>query len=56
MNYGYRLFLHSSLREQMGLVGQEPVLFNMTIAENIRFSYPQATMVRSEAVCGMSLG
>ncbi|PHJ24204.1 abc transporter transmembrane region domain-containing protein, partial [Cystoisospora suis] len=34
----------SSLREQMGLVGQEPVLFNMTIAENIRFSYPQATM------------
>ncbi|PFH33344.1 ATP-binding cassette transporter ABC.B1 [Besnoitia besnoiti] len=33
----------SSLRQQMGLVGQEPVLFNMSIGDNIRISNPKAS-------------
>ncbi|KAF5301298.1 hypothetical protein FQR65_LT08917 [Abscondita terminalis] len=31
------------LRSQIGVVGQEPVLFGTTIAENIRYGYMQAT-------------
>uniref|UniRef100_A0A1B0DLK9 ABC-type xenobiotic transporter n=1 Tax=Phlebotomus papatasi TaxID=29031 RepID=A0A1B0DLK9_PHLPP len=31
------------LRSQIGIVGQEPVLFSGTIAENIRFGNPKAT-------------
>uniref|UniRef100_A0A7G3ASY9 ABC-type xenobiotic transporter n=1 Tax=Lutzomyia longipalpis TaxID=7200 RepID=A0A7G3ASY9_LUTLO len=31
------------LRSQIGVVGQEPVLFSTTIAENIRFGNPEAT-------------
>lgn len=31
------------LRSQLGLVGQEPVLFDTTIAENIRLGKPDAT-------------
>ena len=31
------------LRSQLGLVGQEPVLFDTTIAENIRLGMPEAT-------------
>ncbi|TPX37398.1 hypothetical protein SeLEV6574_g07885 [Synchytrium endobioticum] len=31
------------LREQIGVVGQEPVLFDLTIEENIRYGYPEAT-------------
>lgn len=31
------------LRRQIGVVGQEPVLFHSSIAENIRHGYPQAT-------------
>ncbi|XP_023237034.1 multidrug resistance protein 1-like isoform X2 [Centruroides sculpturatus] len=31
------------LRKQIGVVGQEPVLFSSSIAENIRHGYPQAT-------------
>jgi len=31
------------LRDQLGLVGQEPVLFDTTIAENIRLGLPEAT-------------
>eukprot|EP00735_Rhodelphis_limneticus_P009656 TRINITY_DN2844_c0_g1::TRINITY_DN2844_c0_g1_i4::g.6179::m.6179 TRINITY_DN2844_c0_g1::TRINITY_DN2844_c0_g1_i4::g.6179 ORF type:complete len:1355 (+),score=423.35,sp/Q8T9W4/ABCB3_DICDI/43.86/0.0,sp/Q8T9W4/ABCB3_DICDI/40.03/2e-124,ABC_membrane/PF00664.18/1.2e-55,ABC_membrane/PF00664.18/1.4e-46,ABC_tran/PF00005.22/4.1e-35,ABC_tran/PF00005.22/1e-33,SMC_N/PF02463.14/5.3e-05,SMC_N/PF02463.14/40,SMC_N/PF02463.14/6.4e-05,AAA_21/PF13304.1/0.0079,AAA_21/PF13304.1/2.8,AAA_21/PF13304.1/0.0016,ABC_ATPase/PF09 len=34
----------SFLRKQFGLVGQEPVLFATTIAENIRFGKQDATM------------
>lgn len=34
----------SWLREQFGLVSQEPVLFDTSIKENIRLSYPDATM------------
>jgi len=36
------------LRDQIGLVGQEPVLFDATIAENIRFSFPQVTQAQIE--------
>ena len=32
-----------SLRQQIGYVGQEPVLFNMTIKENILYGNPDAT-------------
>lgn len=32
-----------SLRDRIGYVGQEPVLFNGSIAENIIFGYPTAT-------------
>jgi ATP-binding cassette subfamily B (MDR/TAP) protein 1 len=40
------------LREQFGLVGQEPVLFDTTILENIRFGFPDATqeLVESAAM------
>mmetsp|Transcript_22449 Transcript_22449/g.33624 ORF Transcript_22449/g.33624 Transcript_22449/m.33624 type:complete len:178 (+) Transcript_22449:110-643(+) len=31
------------LRDQFGLVGQEPTLFNTTIAENIRYGCPSAS-------------
>jgi len=33
----------SSLRDKVGLVAQEPTLFNMSIAENIRLAWPDAT-------------
>lgn len=32
-----------SYREKIGYVGQEPVLFNMTIKENILYGNPHAT-------------
>ena len=32
------------LRAQIGLVSQEPVLFNMTVADNIRYGRPDATL------------
>ena len=32
-----------SLRQQVGYVGQEPVLFNMTIKENILYGNPEAS-------------
>jgi ABC-type multidrug transport system fused ATPase/permease subunit len=32
-----------SLRQRIGYVGQEPVLFNTTIEENMRFAKPDAT-------------
>ena len=31
------------LRDQMGIVGQEPVLFDCTIKENIRYAKEDAT-------------
>lgn len=37
-----------SLREQLGLVSQEPTLFNKTIAENIKFGLPTATQSEIE--------
>ncbi|XP_055685662.1 multidrug resistance protein homolog 49-like [Lutzomyia longipalpis] len=40
---GIRHYNTASLRSQIGVVGQEPVLFSTTIAENIRFGNPEAT-------------
>lgn len=37
------------LRAQIGLVGQEPVLFNTTVRENIRFGREDATDEEIEA-------
>jgi len=37
------------LRDQLGLVSQEPTLFNTTIAENIRYGRPNATQEDIEA-------
>ena len=37
------------LREQIGIVSQEPVLFATTIAENIRYGRPAATQAEVEA-------
>ncbi|CAB3248407.1 unnamed protein product [Arctia plantaginis] len=37
------------LRQQIGLVGQEPVLFNTTIRENIRYGREEATHEEIEA-------
>jgi hypothetical protein len=36
------------LRSQLGLVSQEPVLFNLTIAENIRYACPEASAEQVE--------
>jgi ABC-type multidrug transport system fused ATPase/permease subunit len=33
----------SSFRQRVGYVGQEPVLFNQTIRENIKYGKPEAT-------------
>jgi ATP-binding cassette, subfamily B (MDR/TAP), member 1 len=41
------------LREQMGLVSQEPVLFATSIKENIRYGKPSAT--NQEIVAGICL-
>ncbi|XP_068633658.1 ATP-dependent translocase ABCB1-like isoform X2 [Battus philenor] len=38
------------LREQIGLVGQEPVLFNTTVRENIRYGRADASDAEIEAV------
>ncbi len=35
-------------RDQLGFVGQEPTLFNTTIAENIRYGCPGATSAQIE--------
>lgn len=37
------------LRDQIGLVNQEPALFATTILENIRYGKPDATMDEVEA-------
>ena len=54
MNYrGYdvrSLNLHW-YRDQIGFVGQEPTLFNTTIAGNIRFGKPDATQKEIEEAC-----
>jgi len=36
------------LRDQLGLVSQEPTLFNTTIGENIKYGYPSATQEEVE--------
>lgn len=37
------------LRRQIGYVSQEPILFNMTITENIQIGYPEGTQAEVEA-------
>eukprot|EP00887_Chlorella_sp_A99_P002677 scaffold6.g2677.t1 len=37
------------LRDRIGLVGQEPVLFNLTVEENIRYGRPDASQEEVEA-------
>ncbi|KAJ8664037.1 hypothetical protein O0I10_000315 [Lichtheimia ornata] len=43
-------FTLGNLRSHMALVGQEPVLFDMTIAENIRFGVDESKHVTQEDV------
>ncbi|XP_076019746.1 ATP-dependent translocase ABCB1-like [Genypterus blacodes] len=38
------------LRQMIGVVGQEPILFNTTIAENIRYGRPDVTQQEMEQV------
>lgn len=42
-DFDIRNFNISLLRSKMAMVGQEPVLFSTTIAENIRYGNPEAT-------------
>ncbi|XP_055916390.1 multidrug resistance protein homolog 49 [Eupeodes corollae] len=42
------------LRSQIGVVGQEPVLFATTIEENIRFGKPSVTQEEIENACKMA--
>jgi ABC-type multidrug transport system fused ATPase/permease subunit len=42
------------LREQFGLVSQEPVLFDTTILENIRFGFPGATQEQVESAATLA--
>jgi len=42
------------MRQQIGLVGQEPVLFVGTIADNIRYGKPDASMEEVEAAARMA--
>ena len=44
-----RTVTQQSLRQQMGLVSQDPILFAGTIADNIRFGKPDATQDEIEA-------
>ena len=39
------------LREHVGLVSQEPVLFATSVAENLRYGRPEATQEELEAAC-----
>lgn len=39
----YKIFNPSSLRENIGMVSQEPVLISATIGDNIRYSRPEAS-------------
>uniref|UniRef100_A0A914P0P4 Uncharacterized protein n=1 Tax=Panagrolaimus davidi TaxID=227884 RepID=A0A914P0P4_9BILA len=43
-----------SLRKIIGIVQQEPSLFNFTIAENIRISCPEITQERMIEICKMA--
>jgi ATP-binding cassette, subfamily B, bacterial MsbA len=36
------------MRQLIGYVGQEPVLFNTSIEENLKFAKPDATMAEME--------
>ena len=49
------LSMHLALREQVGAVSQEPVLFAASIAENIRYGRPDATDAEVEAAISRAL-
>jgi len=42
------------LRDQIGLVGQEPTLFNTTIGKNIAYGFPEATQAEIENAAMMA--
>ena len=42
------------LRNQMGLVSQEPVLFNGTIRENLQYGLPSASVAEMEEACRLA--
>ncbi len=42
------------LRSQIGVVSQEPILFNTTIAENIRYGREDVTQKEIEEACRQS--
>jgi ABC-type transport system involved in Fe-S cluster assembly fused permease/ATPase subunit len=46
-----RSVTQSSLREALGLVPQDPVLFNQTIRQNIRYAHLEATDAEIEDAC-----
>lgn len=48
--YNVKNFYLGNLRTHMALVGQEPVLFDMTIGENIRFGVDEYTHVTQEQI------
>uniref|UniRef100_A0AC34QTH7 Uncharacterized protein n=1 Tax=Panagrolaimus sp. JU765 TaxID=591449 RepID=A0AC34QTH7_9BILA len=49
-----RKFNISYLRHVCGIVQQEPVLFNATIAENLKIGFPECTRERMVEVCKMA--
>ena len=44
----------ASLRSQIALVGQNPVLFSDTILENVRLAQPEATLDKVKAACRLA--
>jgi ABC-type transport system involved in Fe-S cluster assembly fused permease/ATPase subunit len=46
-----RSVTQSSLREALGLVPQDPVLFNQTIRQNLRYAWLEATDAQIEDAC-----
>lgn len=49
-----KLFSLESLRKQVGIVTQEPILFNDTIANNIRLGSPESTMEEVEKAASIA--
>lgn len=42
---------HTSLRDAVGVVSQDPHLFHVSVAENLRYARPGATQAELEAAC-----
>jgi ATP-binding cassette subfamily B protein len=47
-------FAQASLRAQIAIVQQEPILFHRSLAENIAYGKPQATMAEIEAAAALA--